>query len=251
MLLAARLREVADLDDQLIQDFVHHPVLARLGAMPRAYILDILLQRRFISFAFTPMYELALDVLTDAKAQAALRELLRAEYADSDGSTHREKLMMDLAALGATRSLVLRSRVSGATLDTIRDLLAMMMPERPDEHDELDQLTILSALRLAGEVLVAAEYTAFWPHLERLGLSAEKRPGSSLSAFYYPHLVHDSRAHRLDSDPRPGIAHGHADVLSEHLREMLLRSSNDGLASCMQAMQRAQRIKKAFYDQWL
>jgi hypothetical protein len=255
------LSRIDELEDQLVASYRHHPVLAGAGAMPRDALLELLVQRRFLSLAFTPIYELGLDALVDVRAKHVVRSLLRAEYAgddeDTGGSdagddrpTHRERLVLDLCALGATRRQIACSRPSLATRAVVEGLLAAMLRGQ-DTSDEAHQIALLSTLRLAGEILVAVEYEALWPHLERLGLSADGRPGTARSVFYHPHMVHDARTIRL-ADP-PGTAPGarHSDQLTGCLRAQLAASSPGGVETCMRAMTAAHALKRGFYDPWL
>jgi hypothetical protein len=216
-----------------------------MNDMSRAEILEILLQRRFISLAFVPFYELALDALLDEPAKKVVRSLIREEYDRGDGPTHREQLVRDLLTMGATRDQILRSRASGATMNVAAKLSEAVLRSEEDKDDDSYQITILSTLRLAGEILVAVEYEKFWPHLQRLGLSAQE------SKFYYPHMTHDSRGHRVGNDAVPTSNRNHADLMTDRLRERLKLASAIGLKACILAARQAQSIKKIFYDQWL
>jgi hypothetical protein len=251
MISINKLHAIDEVEDQLILDFQQHPVFARMNEISRAKILEILLQRRFLSLTFVPFYELALDALTDEPAKQVVRSLIREEYDSDDGLTHREHLVHDLLAVGATRSQILRAKASKATINVATELIETVLRSEEDEDNDLYQISILSTLRLAGEILVAVEYEKFWPHLQRLGLSAEKARGKNESKFYFPHMTHDSRSQRLGSDPAPARNHTHADVMTDRLRQRLMLASAVGLDACILAARRAQGIKKRFYDQWL
>src|SRR5687768_6666740 len=92
-------------EDGLIEQFRQHPVLVNLDALSDAGFAGVLLQRRFISLAFTPAYDLAIDLLRDDVVVRTARLILREEYPDSRGYTpsHREDMRDDMFALGITR----------------------------------------------------------------------------------------------------------------------------------------------------
>jgi hypothetical protein len=259
--LPGDLARIDELEDQLIASFQHHPVLAAAGAMTRDALLELLLQRRFLSLAFTPIYELALDALIDVRARHVVRSLLRAEYGGDDDDdlgefpaddrpTHRERLVLDLCALGATRRQIACSRPSQATRTVVEGLLAAMV-RGPDTGEDAHQIAILSTLRLAAEILVAVEYAALWPHLQRLGLSADGRPGTKRSLFYHPHMVHDARTIRLSGPPSAPLDAGHSDQLTACLHALLAASGAGGLETSLHAMTYAHALKRSFYDPWL
>jgi len=239
------------IEDQLIVDFQQHPLFARMNEMSRGEFLEILLQRRFLSLSFVPLYELALDALSDELAKKVVRSLIREEYDSGDALTHREQLVHDLIAVGATRNQILRCRASRTTRNAISELLEAVCRTERDDDDNSYQISILSTLRLAGEILVAAEYEKFWPQLQRFGLSALQCPGKTESTFYYSHMSHDVRRYRIGSDPGLTCNRNHADLMTERLRERLKLTSETGLEACILASKRAQRIKRGFYDQWL
>jgi hypothetical protein len=249
MIPVDRMQPIDRLEDELILSFRRHPVLARVGAMPREHLVSVLLQRRFLSLAFTPVYELALDALADEPDKEVLRCLLRNEYDDGERMTHRERLTYDLAAIGATRAQILESRPSSPTLRAIESMMNLVVGG--GQRDEgLRQIAVLAALRFGAEVLVAVEYEALWPHLERLGLSADEQPGKTRSQFYHPHMIHDARAQRL-AGAGADDNHSHSDVLTARLRARLASSTANGLEACLSATTEAHSIKVRFYDQWL
>ncbi|TMQ04684.1 MAG: hypothetical protein E6J91_42780 [Deltaproteobacteria bacterium] len=219
--------------------------------MSRAEILEILLQRRFLSLAFVPLYELALDALSDPSARRIVRSLIREEYNDAGEQTHREHLVCDLLALGATLDQIHRSRPSATTLAVAAGLVDAMRRTDDDASDHAYQIAVLATLRLAGEVLVAVEYEMLWPQLQRLGLCAHGSAGKVVSRFYYPHMTHDARRHRIASDPGPTGNRNHADLMTDRLRDQLALVPAAGVEACLQAARRAQGLKRSFYDQWL
>lgn len=239
---------------ELVARFQDHPVIAGVARLTREQLLELLLQRRFLSLAFTPLYDLAVDAFDDRETKDCLREILREEYPANDQPTHREDLVADLIALGATWEMVVESAATSATVETIGRLVQAL---RKVEARTLYQVKVLSFMRLAGEVLVAVEYQRLWPSLETFGLRGERSrtalaPEASrvASRFYYPHLRHDGGTFRLsdDNDELPPMSH--SDRLTELLRQRLRATGPSGVESALQAMERAISIKVAFYDQF-
>lgn len=245
----SQLDSIDEAEDQLILDFRNHPVFARMIEMSRTEFLEILLQRRFISLAFVPFYELALDALLDEPIKKVVRALICEEYDSAGELTHRERLVCDLLAVGASRDQINRCRASDHTM-TVAAALIEAVRKTDDHDDDTYQISILSTLRLAGEILVAVEYEMFWPHLQRFGLSANESPGKVESKFYYPHMTHDSRRHRIGIVPGLTCNRNHADLMTDRLRDRLMLVSARGVEACIRATRRAQGIKRSFYDQW-
>jgi hypothetical protein len=249
MVSLSQLGSIDEVEDQLIVDFRNHPVFARMSEMSRTEFLEILLQRRFVSLAFVPFYELALDALADEPEKKVVRALIREEYDSAGELTHRERLVRDLLAIGASRDQIVRCRASDQTMGVAAGLVEAV--RKADDHDDdTYQISILSTLRLAGEILVAVEYEMFWPHLQRFGLSANELPGKAESKFYYPHMTHDSRRHRIGIVPDLTCNRNHADLMTDRLRDRLMLVSARGMEACIRAARRAQGVKRSFYDQW-
>jgi hypothetical protein len=219
-----------------------------MGTMSRGELLDVLLQRRFFSLAFTPIYDLAIDGLLDEASKACAREILREEYGSGGQPTHREDLVHDLLVLGATRQQILASAPSSTTIRLLERLFDTF---RKQEEEHFYQLKILTTLRLAGEVLVAIEYERLWPHLRRFGLSASDEPGGTYSRFYYPHMCHDARRRRFADQGNPLKPLTHSDRLTDCVKNRLVKVPRDGVQRCLSAGAAAYDIKAAFYDQFL
>jgi hypothetical protein len=217
----------------------------RLG---REQVLDILLQRRFVSLVITPLYELAIDAFEDPALKRCLREILREEYPDRGQPTHREDLMEDLRALGASWERVVSSGVTPVTARCIKHLLSAL---RKREERSLYEVRVLSFVRFAGELLVAVEYGRMWPGLCRLGLCGRKDVGGVRSKFYEPHMSHDERKVRF-SDPRDYCKYpSHSDRLTDMLKVRLLNGGAEAFKVCLEGMQAAVEAKRGFYDQFL
>jgi hypothetical protein len=235
------------LEDGLIARFRDHPVLAHLTELGDADFAAILLQRRFLSLAFTPAYDLAIDLLQDEGARRVARSILREEYPDGSGHTrsHREDMTEDLYELGLTRRAVVESRPTPATRRAIvRTLDLIADAGQRDDAAEAD-LRIVTLLRFWGEILVAVEYSCMW---ERMAPSFTAGGGNT-SRFYYPHYVHDAKAHPLAGVSL--LSTTHSDRLATRLVALLSRTGSGAAAAFTETEQRALRLKEAFYDQFL
>ncbi|SDJ20591.1 hypothetical protein [Nonomuraea jiangxiensis] len=236
------LRELDGFEDGLIEDFKRHPVLVHVPLLSDDDFATLLLQRRFLSLAFTPAYDLAIDLLTDESGLRIARTILREEYPGSHGRTrsHREDMKEDLLQLGVTRQALVEARPTGATTAAVTGTLELIADAGRAEHADLRLLTIL---RFWGEILVSLEYGRFWPRMEgRL-----THNGKNQSYFYYPHLVHDAKAHPLATTSR--LSASHSDRLGVRLSELLARDGDtDGFR---QVEQRAYQLRVDFYDQFL
>jgi hypothetical protein len=159
-----------------------HPALSEVGSWSNDRLLAMLLQRRFISMLFTPVYDLGIDALTDAGARALAREIVREEY-PADRPSHREDLVEDLVVLGADRSQILGVRPTQATSEVLVATLDLMSHAVADASD----VRVLTMLRLWGEVVVAVEYGELWDRRIESHFQSAGRP----SRFYREHYSHD------------------------------------------------------------
>ncbi|MFD9903396.1 hypothetical protein [Streptomyces sp. NPDC059063] len=229
-------------EDDLIERFEKHPVLANITLLPDDVFAAILLQRRFVSLAFTPSYDLAIDLLDDEVGLRIARIILREEYPDSHGHTrsHREDMTEDLYRLGIPRRTVVTSRPTDATTKVLADTLELIADAGAEDDADVRLLTLL---RFWGEVLVSVEYGRLW---ERMG-PAMTQDGENRSCFYYPHYVHDAKAHPLATGSL--LSTTHSDRLGARLGELLAREpSADGFR---EIEERSLRLKTDFYDQFL
>src|SRR3569833_3083201 len=180
------MQDLDDFENALSERFERHPVLAGVTLLSDADFAAILLQRRFLSLAFTPAYDLAIDLLEDEVGLRLARIILREEYPDSNGHTqsHREDMKDDLLQLGDS------------------------------------DLRLLTILRFWGEVLVSVEYGRFWRRMEPLLTSG----GENRSRFYYPHHVHGAKAH--SHAPASLLSATHSDRLGMRLSDLLTREDS-------------------------
>jgi hypothetical protein len=234
------MRDLDEFEDGLIEQFRDHSVLRGLETLPEPDLHTVLLQRRFLSLAFTMAYDLAIDLLTDEQAIRTARVILREEYPDdtTPGSTpsHREDMMADILRLGVSRAELVRSRKSAATAASIEATMELIATAGDSPHADVELLTIL---RFWGEVLVSVEYGALW-----------RRIGPVLgddSVFYYPHHVHDGKSRPLAAASPLSLTH--SDQLG--LRLVQLLDTPEARQRFRETEQAVVDIKTAFYDQFL
>ncbi|MFD9412394.1 hypothetical protein ACFWBN_36050 [Streptomyces sp. NPDC059989] len=236
------MRELDRFEDELIERFKEHPVLANVGLLPDEDFAAVLLQRRFLSLAFTPAYDLAIDLLRDEVGVRIARVILREEYPDGQGYTpsHREDMKEDILRLGVSREALVRTRPTAATrqaIDATFDLIA-----DAGAHDDAD-LRLLTILRFWGEILVSVEYGRLWGRME----AVMPREGENRSRFYYPHHVHDEKRSPLTTVSL--LSPTHPDRLARRLSELLAGGASD---DCFREVEeRSLQLKAGFYDQFL
>lgn len=235
------MQDLDDFENDLIEQFKGHPVLAGITLLPDADFAAVLLQRRFLSLAFTPAYDLAIDLLEDVVGLRLARVILREEYPDAKGNTqsHREDMKDDLFQLGVSRTDLVETRPTAMTSDTITKTLDLIADA--GRHGDSD-LRLLTILRFWGEVLVSVEYGQLWRRMEPL-LS---QGGENRSRFYYPHHIHDAKAHSLAAASL--LSATHSDRLGMRLSELLSRT--DSAESFLATERAILRLKLDFYDQF-
>ncbi|MFI6942781.1 hypothetical protein ACIBI4_26235 [Streptomyces sp. NPDC050418] len=231
-------------EDDLIARYRAHPVLADTTALPDETFARLLLQRRFLSLVFTPAYDLAIDLLDDKEGLRIARVILREEYPDGSGNTrsHREDMIEDMVQLGISRAELKASRPTPATLEAINATFALIADAggKPDAD-----LRILTLLRFWGEILVATEYTQLWQRIGPLLTAGDE----NRSHFYYPHLIHDAKAHPLATVSL--LATSHADRLARRLHALLTSAEPEAAATAFrEEEERALAVKLRFYEQF-
>ncbi|MFG2879500.1 hypothetical protein ACGFYU_31595 [Streptomyces sp. NPDC048337] len=236
------MRELDRFEDELIDRFKEHPVLANVGRLSDEDFGKVLLQRRFLSLAFTPAYDLAIDLLRDEVGLRIARVILREEYPDGQGYTrsHREDMKDDILRLGVSREALVTTRPTAETkraIDETFDLIA-----DAGVHEDSD-LRLLAILRFWGEILVSVEYGCLWERME----TVMPREGENRSRFYYPHHVHDEKRTSLASVSLRSTTH--PDRLARRLTELFAGGASE---DCFREVEeRSFRLKASFYDQFL
>ena len=162
----------------------------------------ILLQRRFLSCIFTPIYDLVIDSLADPEAKKIVRQLIREEYPDAKGKlpSHREDLVHDLLQLGISTSDIFAARPSRSTQNIIKQSFQFIYRANNHTPKSLRDLELMLMVRFWGEILVSTEYGCMWAKL-----SEHLHEGNS--RFYYPHFVHDQKRTALQSNTAGLLTH--------------------------------------------
>lgn len=202
------------------------PVLRGASTLADDELHDILIQRRFLSLAFTPFYDAVIDALHEGEMLLVCRQILREEYPDPGGNTpsHHELLVADMVALGVD---IHRLRTSGPTVGTSRAIIASLDLVAEASRDVHSQVAVATTVACFAESLVVAEYQALRSRLEK-ALPMEE------SVFYGPHLLHDA---------------GHAKRLIDAVRFMMV----DGASTTETfdaAIERSLQVKLDFYRQF-
>ncbi|GAB2983649.1 hypothetical protein [Saccharothrix stipae] len=238
------MKELDHFEDELIERFRSHPVLAAMDDLPEQDFHAVLLQRRFVSHTFTSAYDLAIDLLTDERAVEIARVIIREEYPHDRGEaltpSHREDMKTDLLGLGVTWRQFVESRPTEVTEKTNKDTWSLILDAGAAELANLELVTVL---RFWGEVLVSVEYGRMWPRIaRRLVVDGENR-----STFYYPHYKHDAKTHPL-ADASP-LSLTHSDKLGMRLSQ--LADSPAAWDAFKRVETEILELKTGFYDQFL
>jgi len=230
------LSELDLLEEKLLEKYRAHPFLVESDRISSFELRKALVQRRFLSTAFTPVFDTALDGMVSKQAIKVTRELIREEYPERQPS-HRELLVNDLQAIGISRVEVLSSKPSAATQKIIESTFCLLYM---DTDIELHEIKALSVVRLWGEVLVAEEYGLLRPALLGLGLTQEN------SQFYWPHFEHDIKNVSFAEGRSQG---SHSDWLTVTLRELL--NSPKKIRYAAKIEQEIFNIKYDFWNQFM
>lgn len=250
--LPKTLAELNKWEIMLMEHLAAHTAFKRLLAretMSTEALHEMLLQRRFYSICFTPIYDMAIDGLENQTAIEVSRTILREEYPRLDGKrpSHRENLAHDLQALGILRDQIMQTLPSSVTLETLRQSF-LLLRRAETEPTLLYQIRLLTVLRYWGEVLVSVEYRQFWPRLSMEGLT-NSGDEEMRSRFYYPHLTHDARRYGF-GDPQLALSRTHSDRLATILQFLLGEAGTDGIAHCARIEHQIVSLKNTFYDQF-
>jgi len=232
----------------LIHQFRAHPLFVQIDTLAWQNVLDVLIQRRFLSLSIVNIYEFVIDALTDTPIKQTVRNILKEEFpCNTKGvplPSHRELLFHDLLNLGATSELILTTPETDVT-QRVRDESYQLVVSCLKE--KYCQAGLVAFLRFWAELLVSVEYSCLWPRIsERLssGHSNEK----VRSEFYYFHMIHDSRSSDIGKE---GFLGGltHAQELAIHLQKLI--SSEAALSYCLSLEEHAFQLKYQFYNQFM
>lgn len=236
-------------EKQLIEKFRFHPVLKGVSSIDEDVLGNVLMQRRFISMYFTPMYDLAIDTIESDSIRVIARKIVRDEYPGIEGKqrSHREWLFCDLVSLGIPKEDILKSRKSEETRNIISKMFDLILSSSLVSRGDLG---IVSVLRSMLEVLVSIEYREYQVRMESMGLSFSnnKEKDKVRSKFFYPHVLYDSRTSNSIFDVGPNNV-SHSDQLTKALCELVIDQAS--LDEAKKFMRESTELKYRFYDQFL
>jgi hypothetical protein len=225
-----------------------HPILANVAALSWDELLDLLLQRRFLSLSIVNVYEFVIDALENEAIKATVRLILHEEYPRNTRgvplASHRELLFRDLLHLGASREQILNTAES---VETRQVRLASLEALQNCLNQPHSDLALIAFLRFWAEVLVSVEYECLWPRLsERLahGPAAD----GVRSEFFYYHMIHDRRQSDIGAEQILGGL-THSQELARHMAELI--DSESALQIAIGQVERAWELKDRFYRQFL
>src|SRR3989338_9556559 len=102
--------------------------------MSNAEFKRMLLQRKWTSYAFTPLYDFGIDGMQNEKAKIILRSIRNDEY-PSEGPSHREDLVHDMKIIGMDIEEIMNEQPSKHTEKTIKAQFDFLRMKDPETHD--------------------------------------------------------------------------------------------------------------------
>src|SRR3989338_2461628 len=192
----------------------------------------MLLQRKWTSYAFPPLYDFGIDGMQNEKAKIILRSIRNDEY-PPEGPSHREDLVHDMKIMGMDIEEIINEQPSKHTEKTIKAQFDFL---RMKEEQEIHDIKVVTFLRFALEILVSVEYSVFVRRLEDFGLNRRN------SKFYWPHFMHDMKQHPLGTKGST-----HSDMLSEQLGDML--DTLKKASACGKYVQKSYDLRAEFFRQ--
>jgi hypothetical protein len=244
------LGKAEEIENEYIKQFQEHPIFAQVSHISADNFKKILLQRRFLSLAFTPIYDVAIDSIGKNNAiKMTLRQILREEYPGENGGkpSHRENLFEELKKLEISGETILQSVPSKGTLLAIQKSFELL---KPTGDQKFQTIKVLSFLRFWGEILISVEYHQLWNRMKTLGLTES---GDNHSIFYHPHYNHDKKGHSfveifVDCEKKWYDDLSHSDRLTFHLANCL--DKEDAYEHFKDIEKKIVEIKTEFYDQF-
>jgi hypothetical protein len=237
-----------NLENLSIDQFRSHALFKEIGTISWQDLLEILIQRRFLSLSIVNIYELVIDALTDQQIKQTVREILHEEYPRNTKGmpllSHRELLFQDLLNLGATPTMILTTPETVTTYKVREQSYQMIINCLGKPHCQVGLITFL---RFWAEVLVSIEYNCLWQRISER-LSNERSSHKARSEFYYFHMIHDSRNSDIGKEKILGGL-THSQELAVHLKELIV--SEEALALCLKLTESAYQLKCQFYDQFV
>ncbi|MBD2677290.1 MULTISPECIES: hypothetical protein [Nostoc] len=242
------IEKINSFEISLIDKFRSHPLFTQIDAIPWQDLLEILIQRRFLSLSIVNIYEFAIDALADEQIKRTVRGILNEEFPRNTKGiplpSHRELLFQDLLNLGATSEMILAMPETAIT-KMVRDESYKLMVGCLSE--KYFQVGLVAFLRFWAEVLVSVEYSCLWQRISER-LSNGQSNHKIRSEFYYFHMIHDSRNSDIGKENFLGGL-THSQELAIHLERLI--TSEDALLYCINVEDNAYQLKYKFYDQFV
>ncbi len=237
-----------DFEISLITRFRSHPLFSQIDAIAWQDLLEILIQRRFLSLSIVNLYEFVIDALTDEPIKRTVRGILNEEFPRNTKGvplpSHRELLFQDLLNLGATSEMILMTPETPTTQQIRNESYQQLISCLGEKHC---QMGLVAFLRFWAEVLVSVEYSCLWQRISER-LSNEQSSHKIRSEFYYFHMIHDSRNSDVGQESILGGL-THSQELAIHLKQLI--SSEEALVYCLNLQENAYQLKYRFYDQFV
>lgn len=241
------LQPINEHETTLITKLRSHPFWLRLPTLSHEDFLAVLIQRRFLSLRIVNIYELAIDILTDAAAKQTVREILHEEYPrNSKGvalPSHRELLFQDLLHLGATPKLILTTPETSQTQEIAAASYELIASFFGDSQAEI---RLIAFMRFWAEVLVSVEYGCLWQRLSSR-IASKAIADKPRSEFYYFHMIHDRRNSHLGQENLLG-GMTHSEELATHLVRLI--NNSEDVAACLEIEAIAFQLRSQFYNQF-
>lgn len=246
------LKEIDVNEIRRIDEFKNHAFLSSISDIKESIFRSCLLQRIFISFEFTRIYDMLINAIDDDSGRKIAREILREEYPDKDGNkpSHREDLFNDLVSLGFSRSEIFGVKPSAQTSRNISNTISAVR-EITLRDDSTRTVAALAFLRSWGEILTAEEYRAYWKGCLKTKLKKHGALGDQpVSVFYVEHMIHDTRKYGFhEVVGKPGKL-SHADRITKALVSMI-GEDRSKLEIVIDINDKSTRLKEGFYNQFL
>lgn len=237
------LNKAEEFENLLIEKFKTNSLFKKIERLEKSELGKVLLQRRYLSYCFTPVYDLAIDALSERESKKITRRVLREEYPGMDGNSmsHREDLFEDLLAFGFTREEIVNSYPSKETMVNIQDTFSYL---REISTEEYYDICLLIFLRFWGEVLVSLEYEQYWRALKSIFASSDNYK----SKFYKVHLEHDAKRTPLNKLLNTALTH--SDKMSLHLVHLIKKCDDFKIEKFQYIEKKIFTIKANFYKQF-
>lgn len=221
-----KLNRLRDLEGKANDVIARGTVLGALHKADRAGVLSILLQRRFLTFCFTPMCEFLMCALDDEAARQVVASIIGDEYRETN---HRLDYLAELEGLGVPRHAIYEEDISASTQKAATQILKSAMELR-----KAGDLRRLVFLRYMGEVSAGYEFNQLYHRLQDLGALDHRK-----SRFLEPHIRYDVTG---------GKEQSHADKYRDFIVDRV--KSDADWVQVDEVLRQGARIRRLFYQQF-